>query len=104
MNSLEKFNNEGLALMQGVANVLKQKKEIEAQEKKLKANLLDLMEEYKIKSVDNEFLKITYVDGSESVSIDLKALEAREPDLYNELLKDYEKTTKRKASIRITVR
>ena len=42
---------------------------------------------------------ITRTAGSTSTSIDLKALEKKEPELYAELLADYIKTTTKKESI-----
>lgn len=104
MNSLEKFNSAGLEIMRDMRQMLITKKQIEEQEKRAKARLLDLMEEYGVKSVDNEFVRITYVDGSESVSIDLKEMEKQEPSLYSELLHDYPKVSRRSPSIRITVK
>lgn len=101
---IEKFNQAGMALMQGVAEQLRIKKEIELREKAMKAELQALMEEHGVKSIDNEFLKLTYVEGSESTSIDLAAMEKREPGLYADLLRDYPKVTVRKPSIRITLR
>lgn len=102
--SIQAFEQAGLALMQGLAEQLRVKKEIELREKALKAELQALMEEHGVKSVDNEFLKITYVEGSESTTIDLAAMEKAEPALFADLLRDYPKTTVRKPSVRFTVR
>jgi hypothetical protein len=44
-------------------------------------------------------ITITRTAGSTSTSIDLKELEKKEPELYEELLKDYTKTTTKKESI-----
>ena len=41
---------------------------------------------------------ISYTKESTSVSINLSALEKKEPELYNELLSDYKKETTRKGS------
>lgn len=103
-NSIEKFNETAMEPMRSLAQVMKAKRELEASEKAFKEELLARMEEYGVKSVDNEYVKITYVPASASTSLDLKALELEEPELYADLLADYTKTTKRKASIRITVR
>lgn len=43
-------------------------------------------------------LTISYKQPSETFSIDLKKLEENEPELFNELLNDYKKSVKRKAS------
>lgn len=46
----------------------------------------------------NDFVTVSYTSASETTSIDLKKLEEKEPDLFNELVEDYKKVTKRKAS------
>ena len=46
----------------------------------------------------NDYVTISYSKASESTSIDLKQLEEKEPDLFNDLVKDYAKVQKRKAS------
>ena len=98
------FENQYLAVFQNLAEVTKQKKALEDQEKKVKSELEKLMDEYGIKSLDNQFIKIIRVAGSSSTTIDLKKLEEQEPDLFKELLADYPKTTTRKASIRFDVK
>mgnify|MGYP006913148543 FL=1 len=65
-------------------------REKEAKEK-LEKELTD--EGYK-----NDFVTISYSKPSESVSIDTAKLCEHEPELYKELLRDYPKVTKRKAS------
>lgn len=65
-------------------------REKEAKEK-LEKELTD--EGYK-----NDFVTISYSKPSESVSIDTSKLCELEPELYNELLRDYPKVSKRKAS------
>ena len=65
-------------------------REKEAKEK-LEKELTD--EGYK-----NDFVTISYSKPSESVSIDTAKLCEHEPELYKELLRDYPKITKRKAS------
>lgn len=101
---LKVFEEQYLAAMQSLSNMTKQKKALEDQEKVIKEQLEKVMDAYGIKSVDNQFLKITRVAGSTSTSVDLKKMEKEEPELYNELLSDYPKTTTRKASIRFNVK
>ena len=98
------FENQYLAVFQNLAEVTKQKKALEDQEKKVKSQLEKLMDEYGIKSLDNQFIKIIRVAGSSSTTIDLKKLEEQEPDLFKDLLTDYPKTTTRKASVRFDVK
>ena len=77
-------------------------KEIESQQKKLKAEILSAMEEHGVKSweSDDKSVQITYVPESESITLDTKGLKEECRDVYDA----YAKVTKRKASVRITVR
>lgn len=45
-----------------------------------------------------EYATVSYSKPSSTTSIDLKTLQEKEPDLYNELLEDYPKTTNKKGS------
>lgn len=101
---IQVFENKYMAVMANIALLDKQVKEMQEQQKALKADLEKAMNEYEIKSIDNEYLKITRVEESTSTSIDLKALQKKEPALYGELLEDYPKITKRKAYVKITVK
>lgn len=103
-NQVQIFENKYMAVMANIALLDKQVKEMQEQQKALKADLEKAMNEYEIKSIDNEYLKITRVEESTSTSIDLKALQKKEPALYGELLEDYPKITKRKAYVKITVK
>lgn len=103
-NEVQVFENKYLAQMQQLQQLVSQKKELEKIEKNIKKELEQAMDEHNIKSIDNEFLKITRVEASESVSIDIKEMKKKEPDLYDDLLKDYPKVTKRKAYVRFTVK
>jgi len=103
-NELTVFENKYMAVMANIALLEKQVKEITEKQKSLKAELEAAMDEYNIKSIDNEYLKITRVAESTSTSIDLKALQKKEQALYRELLEDYPKVTVRKAYVKITVK
>jgi len=103
-NEVTVFENKYLGLMQSIALLDKQEKELAAKNKQMKAELEKAMNEYNIKSIDNEFLKITRVEESKSTSIDLKKLQKQEPALYGELLEDYPKVTVRKAHVKFAVK
>lgn len=98
------FENQYLQAFKQLSEITKTKKQLEEQEKKVKSQLEKAMDEYEIKSIDNEFLKITRVAASSSTSIDLKALEEKEPKLHQELLEDYPKVTNRKAYLTFKVK
>lgn len=101
---VQAFENQYLSVFQNLAEVTKQKKALEDQEKKVKSQLEKLMDEYGIESLENQFIKIIRVAGSSSTTIDLKKLEEQEPDLFKDLLADYPKTTTRKATVRFDVK
>jgi hypothetical protein len=99
-----KFENQHMAIMYEIAVRTKQEKELADINKKLKAELEAAMDEHNIKSIDNQYIKITRVEASSSTSIDLKTLLEKEPKLHGELLEDYPKVTKRKAHVKFTVK
>lgn len=103
---LQIFEEQYLAMMQSLSDMTKQKKKLEDQEKKVKEQLKQVFEQYGIKSLDNQFLKITRVSGSaDSVTIDLTKFQENEPETFADILKDYPKTVKGKsASIRFDVK
>lgn len=103
-NEMTVFENQYLAQMANYALLETQIKDATAKKNELKAQLEDAMDQYDIKSIDNEYLKATRVAASSSTSIDLEVLAEKEPKLHGELLEDYPKTTNRKESIRITVK
>ncbi|WP_367614756.1 hypothetical protein [Heyndrickxia coagulans] len=103
-NEVAVFENKYMAVMANIALLEKQVKEMQEQQKALKAKLEGAMDEHGIKSIDNEYLKITRVAASTSKSIDLKKLQEKEPKLYGELLEDYPKVSNRKAYVQIKVK
>lgn len=103
-NEIVQFEQKEVALINSLVEFKKMQNKMEVQEKELKANLKKAMEDYGIKQFKNDVITITYVDESESTSIDLKALEKKEPECYSGLLKDYPKVTKKSAYVRFTVK
>lgn len=97
MNEVVQFNQQYLAVFKSLSNITKQKKELEKQEKEIKEYLQEKMEEFGIDKIDNQYITITRVKASEKISIDLGKLEKKENTLYDELLRDYPKITKKKA-------
>lgn len=104
MNEIVQFNQQHLEAFKSLSNITKQKKELEKQEKEVKEFLQGRMEEFGIDKIDNQYMTITRVKESESVTIDLKTLEKKENTLYDELLRDYPKFTKRKAHLMFKVK
>lgn len=104
MNELQKFEEQYLESFKQLQKLSKAKKKVEAEEKAVKQQLEKALLEYNIKSIDNEFVRITYVEGTASKSIDSKKIQAQSPDFYDKLIKQYEKVTVKKPYVRITVK
>lgn len=96
---LEAFEKKYLEVMKNIADASVQKKRLEEQEKKLKSQLQKVMDDYDIKSIENQYLKITRVSANKgTVTIDTSALQKAEPELFNELCTDYPKLSGAKKS------
>ena len=96
------FEKQYMAVCEKLSDMVKQKKALEDQEKEIKKKLGEAMDEYGIKSMDNQFIRFTRVAASEGKqTVDLDKLAKAEPDLFKDLLADYPKVTgARKASVR----
>lgn len=98
------FNEAGIKAFADLAKLTESKKVIENQIDEVKSSLETLMKEYGIKSIDNEFIKITSVASSTSKTVDLAAFKKAEPVDYDDLVMDYPKVTTRKGYVRFTVK
>lgn len=103
-NQVQVFEQQHMQVFKQLADITKTKKQLEDQEKKVKADIEKAMDANDIKSIDNQFLKITRVNGSTSTSVDLKAMQEKEPKLYGELLEDYPKVTNKKSYLTFKVK
>ena len=83
-----------------IADYERMVKQAKAEQDKLRAGLLELMEQHNVKSWEGDLVKITRVPASEKESFDSKGFKDKHPELYNEFLK---KSTV-KASLRITLK
>lgn len=100
--ALKRFEERNLEVFKSLAALKLQIKELERQEDEMKKGIQDAMEHYGVTSFKNEYITISYVPESQTESIDLKALQVNEPELYEELLADYKKVTKRKGYVRFS--
>ena len=104
------FEQKYLSACQQLSEAVKERKNLEAQEAKVKEQLEKVMDEYGIKSLENDFIKFTRVaenPGKTSTVIDLDKMKEEEPKLYGELLEDYPKTVttgKKKAYVTFKVK
>lgn len=100
--ALQEFNKDSnaMAIMKQIAAISKQKKELEDQEKKVRESLEAAMEQYGIKSFDNDILKVTYVAPTTKTTVDSKKLKKEQPEIFAK----YSNVSNVKASVRITVK
>lgn len=101
---LQDFENQHMSTMAQYALLDQQLKSAQEKLKEFKGELLTAMQEHDVKSIDNEYVKITRTKGSESTTVDLKKFQKEEPAEYGQLLEDYPKVMQRKPSIRVTVK
>ena len=95
------FNQQYMTVFQQLANLALEKQKLEQAEAKAKEQIEKAMDEYGIQSIDNDFIRITRVAaGEDSMTVDLKSFQEKEPNNYAELLADYPKPIKgRKAYV-----
>lgn len=98
--ALAEFQGNQIALLQNIASLVKQKKEIELQEADLKVKLQEAMEAYGIKKFTSDILNITYIAATTSVSLDSAKLKQK----YPEIAAECSKTLNKKAYIKIEVK
>lgn len=98
------FEKKYLESFKQLSELKKEQDRLAEIEKNVKAEIEKAMDDNDIVSVKNDYVTITRVAESTSTSIDLKALQDREPKLYKDLIADYPKVTNKKAYIRIAVK
>lgn len=103
-NNLILFENKALQYMKNLSDLKKEQDRLADLEKIARNELQAVMEEFGITQFKNDYVTISLVKGSTTISLDLKALEKKEPELYADLLKDYPKETIKKDSVRILVK
>ena len=94
------FQSKAMTVMQGIADLDRQKKMLEAQDKVLRQELQEAMDKYGIKKFENDILKITYVEPTTRSTIDSKKLKEDLPAVAEK----YTKITAVKGSVRIEVK
>lgn len=83
-------------LLQELKELKSQQDLLKEKETEIKAKLeSDYLTEEGCKT---EFITVSYSKPTTTTSVDLKKLQEKEPELYNDLLKDYPKVTTRKGS------
>ena len=98
-NALIKMEEE-TKIISTITNVINQKKYLEEQEKKLKTILLEAMEKYSIKQLDNEEISITYIAETTATSLDSAKIKKK----YPEIAAECSKTSKKSAYVKVVVK
>jgi hypothetical protein len=83
-----------------ITQLIKLKKQLDDQEKELKATLVKAMEHYGVKVFENDQIKMTYVAPTTRSTIDSTRLKKDHPDI----VKEYTKISDVSASVRVTLK
>lgn len=97
---MEVFQNKAAMVIREIAGISAQKKALEARDKTMREQLEKVMEEFGVKSFENELIKLTYTEPTTRESIDSAKLKKELP----EVAAKYTKVTNVKGSVRITVK
>lgn len=99
-SGLVALEQQQMAVITQIADICMTKKKLEALEKDLKDKLKEAMEQYGVKSLDNDILKITYIAATTANSIDSAKLKKLHPDIAAECTK----TSAKSAYIKVEVK
>lgn len=94
------FQSTAMVIMQKIADLDLQKKQLEAQDKMMRQELQEAMDKYGVKKFENDILKITYVEPTTRTSIDSARLKKELPAIAEK----YSKISQVKGSVRIEVK
>ena len=94
------FEQKAITIMQSIADIATKKAELDEQDKEMRKQLESAMEQYGVKSFENDILKITYVEPTTRTSVDSAKLKKKYPSVFAEC----SKTSEVKGSVRITVK
>lgn len=79
------------------------KDRLEAEEKEIKAEMLDELKRLGKDNYKDEYAELSVVAATQTVSIDTKAIEKKDAELYVKLISDYSKVTKRAGYLRVKI-
>ena len=79
------------------------KDKLEAEEKEIKEEMLEELKKLGKDNYKDEYAELSIIAPTQSVSIDTKAIEKKDADLYVKLMSDYPKITKRAGYLRVKV-
>lgn len=99
-NEMVAFESKAAAIIKSIADIASKKKELDEQDKEMRKQLEKAMDQFAIKSFENDLVKITYVEPTTRTSVDSAKLKKKFPDVYAEC----SKVSEVKGSVRITVK
>ncbi|MGF3114756.1 hypothetical protein ACQV2R_05180 [Facklamia sp. P12937] len=97
---LTELNKQDLAIVTEFYELERQIKIAKERQALLRADLVDIMEDYNVKKWENEYFNITYVEPTMRESIDSSRLKKELPDVAEK----YKKTSYVKASVRVKIK
>jgi len=97
---IKQFEEQYKGLMLQIADVVKAKKAAEKAEKDMKEELQKALNKYGFVGLENDILKITYVEPTTKTAIDSKAVKRKYPKVFEEC----SKTSPVKGYIKIQVK
>lgn len=105
-NKVALFEQKNMMAFIELHNIEQQKKELDARDKEIREIITKGMEENGIDSIDNDYVKITYIPPTDGKpKLDEKAWRAEDPEGYNKVFSLYNKMSgAKKGYVRITVR
>ena len=83
-----------------VYNLLVEMKKAEARVKEFTEKLCELMEKANVKKIDNELYTMTYVDSTQSVSLDSKLVKEKHPEVFESC----KKVSNKKSFVKLTLK
>ena len=103
-NNIILFEEKSLEVMKKLKDLKTEKDRLDKIDEELRQKLQEKMNEYNIKSFKNDYVTITNIEPSKTISVDLKKLEEEEPDTYKGLIEDFPKVKNTKGCVRIVVK
>lgn len=98
---LKMLNDKYLPVLVKISELNELKKDIDDKLDEIKKSLGEVMDGYNVKSLKNSVIRITRIDETTSTSFDTTKFKKDDPELYEKLLKKYNKITNRKAYTKI---
>lgn len=79
------------------------KDKLEAEEKEIKEEMLEELKKLGKDNYKDEYAELSVIAPTQSVSIDARAIEKKDAELYVKLMNDYPKVTKRAGYLKVKV-